>query len=136
MVFLVFNCKLLAIVSSHLCATQKYPSHMYKETFLPIGVASVTLQQNFSDYKVRIAMPCCYFSSFMAFQLALRVPPAETWLTVYCWLLIYTRNQSEPAIQPIICEDFLVFNLTLLAIVSSHLGAPQKYPRHMYKETF
>ena len=80
--FLVFNLKLLAIVSSHLGAAQNSPRHMYKETFLPIGVAIVTLQQKFSDYKVRIAMSCCYFSSFIASQLALRVPPAETRLTV------------------------------------------------------
>ena len=72
--FFLFNLKWLTIVSSHLGAAQKSPRHMYKETVSPIGVAIVTLQQKFSDYKVRIAMSCCYFSSLMASQLVLRVP--------------------------------------------------------------
>ena len=49
---------------------------------------------------------------------------------------VATRNQSELATQPVICEDFLVFTLKLPAIVSSHLGAAQKSPRHMYKAAF
>jgi hypothetical protein len=61
---------------------------MSKETFLPIGVAIVTLQRKLWEYQVRIVMPCSYFSSFTVCWLAFRGSPAETRLTVYCWLLI------------------------------------------------
>ena len=87
----MFNFRFLAIVSSHLGAAQNYPRHMYKETFLPIGVAIVTLQQEFSDYKVRIATACCYFSSYVAFRLALRVPPSRNLVDS---LLLVANNDS------------------------------------------
>ena len=61
---------------------------MYKETFLPIGVAIVTLQRKLWPYQVRIEPPCSYFSSSGACWLGFRGSPAETRLTVYCWLLI------------------------------------------------
>jgi hypothetical protein len=49
--------ELLAIQSSDLNAVQKLPRHMYKETFLPIGVAIVTLQKKFWPHQIRIVMP-------------------------------------------------------------------------------
>ena len=61
---------------------------MCKETFLPIGVAIVTLQRKLWPYQIRIATPCSYFSSFRICWLAFRGSPAETRLTVYCWLLV------------------------------------------------
>ena len=44
-------------MSSHLNAAQNYPIHMYKETFLPFGVAIATLQRKLWPYQIRIVMP-------------------------------------------------------------------------------
>jgi hypothetical protein len=79
--------------ASHPSLLRRDAPSMYKETFLPIGVAIVTLQRKLWPYQIRIATPCSYFSSSGACWLGFRGSPAETRLTVYCWLLI-SRKES------------------------------------------